>query len=311
VADPSAHVRDAVAERHGIVAVEALPDLLELGLDALLVATPDPLHAGTVVAGLDAGLHVFCEKPLCYTEGEAAEIIERRDRQGLVVQVGYMKRFDPNYEAALDMLPEGGEGLRYISVEVSDPDSWPFVAHRPLLRADDVPAALVDDARALQRAQVAEALGVAVDGAHLRGYADPLMSGVIHTINAVHGMLERMGIGDGDVVGGHIWSGGDSAAGTVSLLDGAAAWHFAQVLVQFPAPYLNNQQTDLWVRRSQGLRLDTTHVQAGYGEAFVRELEGFHAAVTGAEPVRNTVEQAMRDARLLSAVARCAVGADG
>jgi hypothetical protein len=195
-----------------------------------------------------------------------------------------------------------------------------------------VPAALVEDARALQRAQVAEALGVAVDGAHLRGYADPLMSGVIHTINAVHGMLERMGIGDGEVVGGHIWSGGESAAGTVSLLDGAAAWHFAQVLVpgiawyreryvlhfeqtviemQFPAPYLNNQQTDLWVRRSQGLRLDTTHVQAGYGEAFVRELEGFHAAVTGAEPVRNTVEQAMRDARLLSAVARCAIGADG
>ena len=184
----------------------------------------------------------------------------------------------------------------------------------------------------MQRAAVAEALGVKVDGAHLRGYADPLMSGVIHTINAVHGMLERMGIEDGDVVGGHIWSGGESAAGTVSLLDGAAAWHFAQVLVpgiawyreryvlhfeqtviemQFPAPYLNNQQTDLWVRRSQGLRLDTTHVQAGYGEAFVRELEGFHAAITGGEPVRNTVEQAMRDARLLSAVARCAMGADG
>ena len=194
-----------------------------------------------------------------------------------------------------------------------------------------MPAALVEDARVLQRAQVAEALGVAVDGAHLRGYADPLMSGVIHTINAVHGMLERMGIGVDDVVGGHIWSGGESAAGTVSLLDGAAAWHFAQVLVpgiawyreryvlhfeqtviemQFPAPYLNHQQTDLWVRRSQGLRLDTTHVQAGYGEAFVRELEGFHAAVTGAEPVRNTVEQAMRDARLLSAVARRAIEAD-
>ena len=56
-----------------------------------------------------------------------------------------MKRFDPNYEAALDLLPEGGEGLRYISVEVNDPDSWPFVAHRPLLRPDDVPAELIAD----------------------------------------------------------------------------------------------------------------------------------------------------------------------
>jgi predicted dehydrogenase len=330
VADPSPRVRAAIVARHGIAAVESVQDLLALGLDAMLVATPDPLHAATVLAGLDAGLHVFCEKPLCYTEREAAEIIDRRDRAGTVVQVGYMKRFDPNYEAALELLPDGGRGLRYISVEVSDPDSWPFVAHRPLLRPDDVPDSLVDDARARQRAQVAEALGVEVDGAHLRGYADPLMSGVIHTINAVHGMLDRMGIDGGDVVGGHIWSGGESAAGTVSLLDGAAAWHFAQVLVpgiawyreryvlhfdetvielQFPAPYLNHQQTDLWVRRSHGLRLDTTHVRASYEEAFVRELEGFHAAITEGEPVRTPVEQAMRDARLLAAVARRAIGA--
>ncbi len=138
-----------------------------------------------------------------------------------------------------------------------------------------------------------------------------------------------MAIEDGEVVGGHIWARGEAASGNVSLLDGAAAWSFAQVLVpdvawyreryvlhfddtvielQFPAPYLNHQQTDLWVRRSDGLRLNTTHVQAGYGEAFVRELEGFWAAVVEGAPVRNTVEQAIRDARLLTAVARHAIG---
>jgi hypothetical protein len=77
--------------------------------------------------------------------------------------------------------------------------------------------------------------------------------------------------------------------------------------LQFPSPYLNNQQTDLRVRRSQGLRLDTVHVQAGYEEAFVRELEGFWASAVRGEPVRNTVEAAIRDARLLTDVARCAI----
>ena len=105
-----------------------------------------------------------------------------------------MKRFDPNYQAALDLLPEDGRSLRYISVEVSDPDSWPFVAHRPLTRGDDLPAALGDDLRARQRAQAAEALGAAVDGDDLRGYADPLMSGVVHAVNAVHGILDRLGV---------------------------------------------------------------------------------------------------------------------
>ena len=211
-------------------------------------------------------------KPLCFSDREAQEIIALRDARGLVVQVGYMKRFDPNYEAALELLPGGRRGPALHLGRGQRSYSWPFVAHRPLLRPDDVPSQLVEDARLRQRVQAAEALGVAVDGEQLRGYCDPLMSGVIHAVNAVHGMLDRMGVADGQVVGGHIWSGGESAAGSVSLMDGAAAWHFAQVFVpdiawyreryvlhfrdrvielEFPAPYLNHQQTDLWVRRSQ------------------------------------------------------------
>ena len=330
VADPSATVRAAIGARHGVATHETLDELLAGPLDALVVAVPDALHADAVLSGLAAGLHVFCEKPLCFTEREAREIAARRDDAGRVVQIGYMKRFDPNYEAAVDLLPADGEGLRYVSVEVSDPDSWPFVGHRPLVRSDDVPAELVDDLRARQRAQAAEALGAAVDGDDLRGYADPLMSGVVHAVNAVHGMLDAMGVPDGEVVAGQLWARGEAGAGSVSLIDGRALWHLAQVLVpgvawyrerytlhfddlvvelEFPAPYLNHQQTRLVVRRSEGLRLETLHVEAGYEEAFVRELEWFHAAATGTAPARNTVEEAARDSRLLTAIAAKAIAA--
>ena len=77
--------------------------------------------------------------------------------------------------------------------------------------------------------------------------------------------------------------------------------------LEFPAPYLNNQQTDLWVRRSQGLRLETRHIRAGYGEAFVRELEGFWDCVVNGAEVRNRVEHSMRDARLLTVIERDAI----
>ena len=328
VADPSAQVRAAIAARYGINTHADLAGLMNETLDALVIAVPDPLHADTVLAGLEAGLHVFCEKPLCFTEREAAAIIERRDSRGLVVQIGYMKRFDPNFEAMLDLLPPGGAGLRYISVEVNDPDSWPFVAHRPLVRPDDVPAELIADSRARQRAQAAEALGVEVDGDLLRGFCDPLMSGMIHSVNSVNGMLDRMGIEVGEVLSGEIWSGGQSAGGSVSLMGGEAVWRLAQVFapdiawyrerytlhftdrtieLQFPAPYLNNQQTDLWVRRSNGLRLETTHIQAGYGEAFVRELEGFWESVVDGAEVRNPVEDGIRDACLMAGIANAAI----
>src|SRR4029078_8398915 len=103
-------------------------------------------------------------------------------------------------------------------VEVSDPDSWPFVGHRPLVRADDVPAELGDDLRARHRAQAGEALGAAVDGDDLRGYADPLMSGVVHAVNSIHGMLDAMGVPEGEGVAGQIWAGGEGGGGRAVVL---------------------------------------------------------------------------------------------
>jgi predicted dehydrogenase len=281
-----------------------------------------------VVRALEADLHVFCEKPLCLADSDYEKVAAARDRAGRIVQVGYMKRFDPNYEAALAELPDGGDGLRYVSVEVHDPDAWPYVAHRPLVRGDDAPGALAETLRARLEAQAAEAFGGPVENPALTGWAFTLMSGLVHCINAVHGMLDRMGIPDGDVVGGEIWSSGEASGGTVRLLDGRALWRFSQVLVpdlglyreryslafgnrlvelEFPAPYLNHHQTRLTVIASNGLRLERRTIAAGFEEAFVRELEGFHDAVTSRAPQRNTVEEARRDARLLTAVAQKAL----
>jgi predicted dehydrogenase len=312
VADPSAAARGAVAERYGTRAYEGL----------------DPLHAETVLQALDAGLHVFCEKPLCLTDAGYETIASARDRAGRIVQVGYMKRFDPNYEAALRELPADGSALRYVTVEVHDPDAWPYVAHRPLVRADDLPAGLGDVLLSRLAEQAADALGRGAGEAAVTGWAFTLMSGLVHCVNAVHGMLDRLGVPEGEAVAGEIWSSGEGGGGAVRLLDGQALLRFAQVLVprlalyreryalwfddrivelEFPAPYLNHHQTRLTVISSDGLRLERRTIAAGFEEAFVRELEGFHDAVTGAAEPRNTVEEARRDARLLTAVARLAL----
>src|SRR5437879_5594903 len=62
-----------VAERYGIPGV--FTDYREMiekgGLDALVVVTPDDLHYPIVMAALDAGLHVLCEKPLALTAAQA------------------------------------------------------------------------------------------------------------------------------------------------------------------------------------------------------------------------------------------------
>ena len=330
VADPSATARDFVATTFEVPVHDDSDALFQAGLDAVVVAAPDPFHAKIVLKALSAGLNVFCEKPLCYSEADALSIQRARDRARRVVQVGYMKRFDPSYEAALALLPEGGQGLRYVSVEVNDPDAWPFVAHRRHRRGNDVPAALIEEGRRLQRQQVKEAVGRDLESEDLQGFVNAYCSSLVHDVNAVHGMLDQMGVPDGTVAGAQLFAGGDGGSGTVRLSDGQAVWqmvhltmpslaeyrerislYFDDVIVEldFPSPWLNNQATRLRVHRSKAHRYERTLVRVGFEEAFVRELEGFWSSVMEGAAVRNTVEHALRDQRLLCDLARFAIGA--
>ena len=105
VSDPSPASRDFVTGTLGIQAFDHPDRLYGRDLDAVVVASPDPLHHEQVLAAFSADFMSFCEKPLCYSTADIDDIIAARDvRAEEIVQVGYMKRFDPAYEAALEMI---------------------------------------------------------------------------------------------------------------------------------------------------------------------------------------------------------------
>jgi predicted dehydrogenase len=328
VADPSATVR-AHLEGRWQVAVAATPqELFEKKLDAVLVATPDALHARLIIAALDRGLHVFTEKPLCYAIEDADAVIAARDEAKRVVQVGYMKRFDPAYEALASMVRGLGDRLRYVSVEVNDPDAWPFVAHRDLCAGDDVPAALIEETQQARAEQISRALGKRPTDEHLRGFAGPYCSSIIHDVNAVHGLLDEMGLKTGEVVGAAWFAKSAGGHASVRISPGDAVWSMAHVAVpkladylerislwfddrifelQFPAPYLNHQPTLLIEKSSDGLQAHTINHRPSFAEGFVEELKAWWRAITMGEPVRNTLEAARRDLALLAALGRKAL----
>jgi predicted dehydrogenase len=77
VCDPSAEAcAAAAAEARGCVVVPALEDLLALGLDGVVIATPSALHAEQAVRALEAGAAVFCQKPLARTAAEARRVVD-------------------------------------------------------------------------------------------------------------------------------------------------------------------------------------------------------------------------------------------
>ena len=78
----------------------------DAAIDAVIVASPDATHRGYVLACIAAGKPVLCEKPMALTTAECLDIVAAEEKAGKsLVQVGFMRRFDPAYlemKATLD-----------------------------------------------------------------------------------------------------------------------------------------------------------------------------------------------------------------
>jgi predicted dehydrogenase len=94
-----------LAVPHSDSYVEALADRT---IDAVVVATPSPLHAEMVEAAAHAGKHVFCEKPLALDPAAGARAAAAAHR--VCLQVGFQRRFDPDWVAAKRSIDAGEVG---------------------------------------------------------------------------------------------------------------------------------------------------------------------------------------------------------
>ena len=90
--------------------------------DAVVIATPPESHAPLAHAALDAGLAVFCEKPLAADLEGSLALTERVEASGSAFQVGFQRRFDPGYAEARRRVETGELGeLRLLRLTARDP----------------------------------------------------------------------------------------------------------------------------------------------------------------------------------------------
>ncbi len=94
---------------------EAFTDPLALIHDhkvqAVIIAAPDATHADLAFACIAAGKHLLCEKPLAATADQALRVVQAEVTLGKrLVQVGYMRRFDPAYAEMLRVRQSGAIG---------------------------------------------------------------------------------------------------------------------------------------------------------------------------------------------------------
>jgi myo-inositol 2-dehydrogenase/D-chiro-inositol 1-dehydrogenase len=113
VADPDTdRAKEAVAGIEGVtVHSEAEAALDAPGVDAVLIASPGPAHEQALLAAFARGLPVLCEKPMVPEPEGALRVAEAEARLGRrLTQVGFMRRFDPEYRDLKTLLDGGRLG---------------------------------------------------------------------------------------------------------------------------------------------------------------------------------------------------------
>src|ERR671916_707408 len=100
--------------------------VLGAGPDAVVIAASTPAHAPLIRASVEAGIPVFCEKPIALGYEETVEIAREVEASGATLQVGFQRRFDAGYAEARRLIETGALGTIYsLRLATHDPDPPP------------------------------------------------------------------------------------------------------------------------------------------------------------------------------------------
>ncbi|MBE6386401.1 MAG: Gfo/Idh/MocA family oxidoreductase [Lentisphaerae bacterium] len=101
--------RGVLKEFPGVQYFTSLKDFLKCDADLVLVTPPQFAHRDLACAALDAGFHIFLEKPMARNEKECKEIIAAEKRSGKNVFMGFNLRHHPVCVRLMELLPKAGK----------------------------------------------------------------------------------------------------------------------------------------------------------------------------------------------------------
>jgi inositol 2-dehydrogenase len=163
-------VADVAAARAKEVAVEleiehsfgSFEDMLaHKDIDCVVIAAPDKFHAQCIRTAAAARKHILSEKPLALSLTDAHAALDAVAKAGVHLQVGFMRRYDPGYAAAMKRIEAGeiGEPILFKSIG-RDKDAPPIAAYQSKLNGMLLYNNTIHDfdlARWLMRDEVTEA----------------------------------------------------------------------------------------------------------------------------------------------------------
>ncbi len=129
IADLRREAAEECAKLFGIprVADDPAAVLDDPDIEAVLICSPTDTHAELIEKAAAAGKHIFCEKPIALDLAAIDRALEAVEKAGVKLQVGFNRRFDPNFRAVHDMIADGKIGTPHIlRITSRDPEPPPI-----------------------------------------------------------------------------------------------------------------------------------------------------------------------------------------
>jgi predicted dehydrogenase len=316
---------DAVGARFGVKArFHDAAALLALPLDAVLILSADP-HAPAVLDAAGAGKHIFVEKPLAFTLEEIDAVEAAVAAAQVKLMVGYMKRYDPAFIVAADLLAPRTD-LRHLQISVWHPDDAAYRMHYHLTPPPELynPATMLDELGATEPATrgplaplIDTALGPGASLDQRRAYL-VIAQSIVHQLNVMCGLLGAPEA----VVSTHIWHDARGIQSTFrfsSQLYATLTWlfvpgvrHYQEIYrflapefrleLEYASPYLKHVGAALRVEGMADGAAWRKEITPSYQEAFHAELLHFHHCIVAGETPRTGIADARRDTALAIAM---------
>jgi len=121
VADPDRSQAMRVGKALGCEAVASHKNLIDLGVDAVIVAAPTHLHHPIAIDCIGAGLHVLVEKPIAPSVEEGRQIVAAARTKGVKLMVGHVERFNPSVQT----IKQAIKGERILSIGITRVGPFP------------------------------------------------------------------------------------------------------------------------------------------------------------------------------------------
>jgi myo-inositol 2-dehydrogenase/D-chiro-inositol 1-dehydrogenase len=307
-----------VAARYGVPKTYTRAEDLvaDPDLDAVFILSPDHVHAAHLGLAIDAGKHVFIEKPVCLTGLDLRAAIAKAERSSKTVFVGYMRRYARGFTELQSRMPEQDE-IVYVRIRDIICEGPFFIRQtRPVFRPTDVPAEIISESRSVTDKMLRSVVGADASAEELRAYQ--VLTGLSsHSLSAMRELIglpkriaaARQHRGENIVV---LFDYGRFTAIYEALIDNVARFDATieiitdrkQFKLNYDTPYVRNLPTRLEITHSSDTDTRTEVVGPIYEDPFRVELDAFLDSVTTGRAPKTSLADSVHDLALFAEIAK-------